>query len=259
MKKILFILFCIPFIAQAQSDSLNIQKDADVKKPEKYHPTGENIFKLNLSSLAFRNYYLTYERKLANKVSVSLGFRYMAKSTLPYASNIQDAAGLPEINFNLFQMGNTAITPEIRFYAHKNMRGFYLAPYARYASFDLTIPVSYTSSSGSTLHADFIGTITSFSGGLLLGTQHNIGKHMVIDIWIIGGNFGSGSGTLNATNISPAMTTQERTALQQSMDGIDASPFRIKGKVTSATSANLDASGPWAGVRALGINLGFRF
>jgi hypothetical protein len=254
MKKNLCLLFCVPLLAKAQSDSVSTEKKVTTSKVEKYHPTGKNIFKVNLSSLAFSNYYLTYERQVGSKISLSVGFRYMPTSTMPFASNIQDAAGIKEIDFSSFQMGNTAITPEIRFYAHKNMRGFYMAPYARYASFDLTIPVKY----GATSPANFAGAITSFSGGLLLGTQHNIGKHFVIDIWIIGGHFGSSNGTLNATNISPAMSPQAQAALQQSIDGIDASPFKITGKVTSSTTAYLNESG-WVGFRGLGFNIGFRF
>lgn len=260
MKKTVFVLLILPCIINAQS--INESKPKEPAKTTKVYPAGKNIFNMNLSSLAFNNFSFTYERLIANKVSLSLNYRFMSKSGLPYQDKIKSLFNNPGINFNHFQLGNYAITPELRLYAHKNMRGFYIAPYARYASFDLTIPVKYnpTQSGAPPEEANFSGTITSFSGGLLLGTQHNLGKHIIIDIWIIGAHFGSSSGTLNTDNINPPLTTQQqKDALQSAIDGINASPFKVTGKVTSATTAYLDASGPWLGVRGLGINLGIRF
>ena len=238
--------------------------------------TGRSILKTNLSSIALGNYSLTYELRVANKVSFSLGYRFMPKGTVPYSSNLQDAAGTnSDINFNLFQMGNYAITPEFRFYAHKNMRGFYIAPYARYASFDVTLPVKYSvTQSGQTVKEDalFNGTITSFSGGVVLGTQHNLGKHVIIDIWIIGAHAGSSNGTLQATFTPPLSNAAAPPgyknpvqSLQAAIDGINANPFTITGKVNldpgglTASTATLNSSGPWYGIRGLGINLGIRF
>ncbi len=251
MKKIFYLLFLIPFFATAQKDTTAGNRLRD-------RATGKNIIKINLSSFAFSNYSLMYERSIAKKISFSVGFRYMPKAALPYESNLQSAAGAnANINFSLFQMGNTAITPEFRFYSHKNMRGFYIAPYGRYASFDLSLPVNYTYNSQSK-NAVFSGTITSMSGGLMFGTQHNLGKNIIIDIWLIGAHAGSANGNLIAT-VSPAMSSQEQTALQQQLTTMDISPYKMTGTVTSATTATIDASGPWYGIRGLGINLGIRF
>ena len=55
MKKLLFLLLCIPFISEAQVPILS----------------GKNIFKLNASSLVAKNFHITYERKLTGRVSAS--------------------------------------------------------------------------------------------------------------------------------------------------------------------------------------------
>jgi hypothetical protein len=101
------------------------------------------------------------------------------------------------------------------------------------------------------------GKITSTSGGIMFGTQHRIFKVLTLDIWIIGGHYGSSKGTLAITrNFS---TQQERDALKQELDDIDAPPFKFKNATVTATGASIQSDGPWAGIRGLGINLGFRF
>lgn len=244
MKKLLCILFCIPFFADAQIPILS----------------GKNIFKLNLSSLAAKNFHITYERKLTGRVSASLGFRTMAKGSLPFRSTFENLLDGSDFNFDNFKMGNTAFTPEIRFYLGKgNLRGFYVAPYMRFASFDITAPIKYTYNNGTgnvTEEAPVSGKITSTSGGIMFGTQHRIFKVLVLDIWIIGGHYGSSKGNLS---LARSFTTQqERDALQQEINSLDADPFKFKGTVT-ATGATVQSDGPWAGIRGLGINLGFRF
>lgn len=255
LKPIASILLLIPFALQAQTKQA-LPDSQDSIAALKQYPKGKNIIKTNLSSLVFNNYSITYERRVANRISLSVGYRYMPNGSLPFQSRVKDVIKSNNIDFDNFQIGGYAVTPELRLYAHRNMRGFYIAPYVRYSSMDLTVPVQYTSTV--TKEALFSGTITAFSGGLMLGTQHNIFKNCVIDIWIIGANFGNSSGRLNAT-FAPPMSAQEQTALQSSIDQIDATPYKVTGKVSSSTTAYLDASGPWLGVRAMGINFGIRF
>jgi len=244
MKKFLFGLLLLPCITQAQLG-------------------GNNVVKLNLSSLAFNNYNLTYERSIGKHFSASLGLRYMPKGNLPFQSTVENIIGSEnDINYGAFQAGNFAITPEFRWYVHKKMRGFYVAPYLRYASFDMTIPVQYTATQfgvTQTEDANFNGKINSFSGGLMIGVQYPIFKKLVLDIWIVGGHYGHATGNNLQANFNPALNAQEQQSLQQSINDIDISPFKVTGKVTSSTTATLDGSGPWAGVRGLGINLGFKF
>lgn len=245
MKKWLILLICIPFISEAQVPVLS----------------GKNIVKLNLSSLVAKNFHVTYERKLTGRISASLGFRTMPKGSLPFKSTFESLVDGTDFNFNKFEMGNTAFTPEIRFYLGKgNLRGFYVAPYLRFASFDITAPIKYTYNSGSgnvTDEAPVAGKIKSTSGGIMFGTQHRIFKVLTLDIWIIGGHYGSSKGDLSVTKAFN--TQQERDAVKAELDGIDAKPFKFKNAVVTSTGASIQADGPWAGIRGAGINIGFRF
>jgi hypothetical protein len=260
MKKLLFALLVLPFTMQAQSLI-----------------GGKNIVKVNLSSLALRNYHFIYERSIAagGRVTLSLGYRTMSKGNLPFQSNIESLFNNdPNLNFGAAQIGGYAITPEVRFYARK-MKGFYLAPYARYTSLDVAAPFKYTFTAPTGVESKQVvtnGRVTSLSGGLMLGTQHQLFKKLVLDIWIIGAHFGSitsgeMSGTYNAYTNANALIqsqgqTQERQAVQDAINTVNVDPFKIKGTVTVNNNigrADVVAEGPWLGIRALGVTLGLRF
>lgn len=239
MKKLILAILLLPFVAEAQ----------------------KNTIKVNLSSIVVKNYHFTYERKLSKRTSLSLGVRFMPFGNVPFQSQIEKIVDDPDVNIGGYQMGNTAITPEFRIYmSRKGQRGFYIAPYGRYASFKMAVPISYYSTSGGVTvkkEAQFEGKITSISGGLMFGMQYPLGKRLVLDIWLVGGHYGSSSGDLNAI-MTPPLNAQEQANLKQQLDEIDPKPFRFTNTV-SANGAQIRSDGPWAGVRGLGINLGFRF
>ena len=106
---------------------------------------GSNILKTNLSSDLLNNYNITFERSLSRFMSVSLSYRKMDKQKLPLKALAKQFIQNPAIDFDNFQIGNSAITAEARFYLGvSKMSGLYLAPYARMATFDLTVPLDYT-------------------------------------------------------------------------------------------------------------------
>ena len=250
MKKVLFIL------ASLTTLQVNAQKLIG----------GKNIIKGNLTSFASKNYHLSFERSLNHFMSVSASYRYMPKGSLPLQAIAKKYIDNPAINFDLFQMGNNALTFESRFYLGlQKMSGFYIAPYARFADFDLSVPVEYTyTPEGSfiaptpiTKSANLDGLIKSTSYGAYIGLQKQLLTKLVIDIWFIGGHFGSSNGTLNF--IAPEkLPTQAVSALQKALDNTKVSPFEITSKVNQ-NGATADMKGPWAGFRGLGISLGLRF
>ncbi|MFN5188485.1 MAG: DUF3575 domain-containing protein [Chitinophagia bacterium] len=250
MKKVLFIL------ASLTTLQVNAQKLIG----------GKNIIKGNLTSFALKNYHLSFERSLNHFMSVSASYRYMPKGSLPLQAIAKKYIDNPAINFDLFQMGNNALTFESRFYLGlQKMSGFYIAPYARFADFDLSVPVEYTyTPEGSfiaptpiTKSANLDGLIKSTSYGAYIGLQKQLLTKLVIDIWFIGGHFGSSNGTLNF--IAPEkLPTQAVSALQKVLDNTKVSPFEITSKVNQ-NGATADMKGPWAGFRGLGISLGLRF
>ena len=200
-----------------------------------------------------------------------LSYRYMPSGSIPFDSKITSYINDPDVNISGIQLGGYAITPEIRLYAHKNMKGFYVAPYARIANFDMTIPIKYsTTINGQQVKKDanFTGNMKSFSGGIMIGTQHQLFKKLVLDIWIIGGHYGSSNGDFLGgynSDPNPAIAAQERQSLQTTIANNDIGPFNIKGQLgpTAAPGATQTATfastGPWAGLRGAGLTLGFRF
>ena len=246
MKKSILVLMLLPFFANAQIFG------------------GNNIIKANLSSLAFGNYHATFERAILKKMSISISYRYGEKKAIPLQSTLEQYIDDPNLNLGRFMLGNSAITPELRLYLGAGkMKGFYIAPYARFASFDFTLPVKYQSVLGSTTDADFIGSIKSTSYGMMMCTQYRIFKKLVLDIWIIGGHYGTSSGELVATFPNAPngqLTPSQRADLENNINTLDVSPFKIKGSVAADNkSATIISDGPWAGVRSAGISLGFRF
>ncbi len=239
MKKIIVLLLCLPMFAGAQSLI-----------------GGKNIFRWNVGSLALKNYHFTYERSLTKRLSVSVSYRTMAKGAVPFQSQLEKAINSSDINFSNFQMGNTAWTLEGRFYLGLGrMKGFYLAPYLRFANFDLSAPVRYTNS-GVTKEANFIGNVKSTSPGLLIGWQFQLATKIVLDLQIIGGHYGTSKGDLNFTPTA-ALSTQEQDALRQSLNNIKPDPFKFTSTV-SASGAKIITDGPWAGIRS-NIGIGIRF
>lgn len=255
MKKLILLLAFVPFLANAQKVL-----------------GGKNIIKTNITGDFIGNYNLTYERSLAKKLSLSLGVRYMPKSGMPQfvKDKVEQLVDDKNIRINDFQMGNFAVTPELRIYLSAGkMKGFYLAPYARYASFDLQVPVAYDYQDGLNhvnASALFNGTFTSVSAGLLIGSQFQLAKKLVLDVWIIGGHYGTSNGTIVATNFNPpidpnnANQTSAFKSQVESVNNKDYGPFKFKGEVSSDyKTATFTTTGAWAGVRAAGLSLGLRF
>lgn len=242
MKKLLFVLLLSPFLVNAQSLI-----------------GGSNIVKWNLSSLALNNYHFSYERHIYKNLSISVSYRTMPFGNVPYQKQFQDLINSNELNFSRFQMGNTAITIEPRIYLSlKKMKGFYIAPYLRFATFDVSAPVKYSSNAtvpATSKDADFTGKIKSTSGGLLIGYQFQILKKLVLDFQIIGGHYGNSSGNLNF--VAP-LGPFEQQSLRDNLKNININPFTFTSTVT-ANGAQITTDGPWAGIRGLNLGLGFRF
>src|SRR5579872_2678215 len=115
----------------------------------------------------------------------------MPKGSLPFEKQFKKSVKSDKVNFDEFQLGNFALTPECRIYMGKGyMRGFYISFYGRYASFDVTAPIEYTRNDGTTETVLFDGKVNSFSGGLMFGVQYTFWRVVVLDIMIIGGHYG---------------------------------------------------------------------
>lgn len=229
---------------------------------QKLPATRDNIFKLNLTALPLKQYSMQYERVLNRKISLAMGVRIMPASGLPFKQQIIDnAANDPDTRsaIEAFRLSNMAFTPELRFYLSKRGygRGFYLAPFYRYAKYTSNqMRFTYDDGAGGTGTIDLDGKLTTNTGGLLIGSQWNLGKRVVLDWWILGPHYGSGTGLFNGVS-SETLSPSEQDDLRTQLMDIDI-PLTTTTVNVTANSASLKLDGPWAGIRA-GFSLGIRF
>ena len=213
-----------------------------------------NVVKINLGALVVKNFALQAERSIGRKTSVALGFRVQPYGTLPFQQNVKDMVDDPDIRVDDIKLGNIAITPEFRYYFKQALKGFYIAPYLRYANYDMEAPVNYTSTLIQKT-AFFKGNISSFSAGVLLGSQFNLGSRFTLDFWILGGHFGTSSGDLRFT---ASLTPQEQEDIRQTLSQADIPLFNIEYDINS-NGGTITSKGAWLGFRGLALNLGVRF
>ena len=222
----------------------------------------KNFLKVNITSLALKNYHLQYEHALSRKVSVAIGGRFMPTSSIPFRSLILEAIGDDDPDtkdlIDKSRIGNVAITPEVRFYFGKGYgKGFYLAPYYRYTKFSTnTITVNFSEGTGPQRNINLNGELSGHSGGLLLGAQWFLGKTVTLDWWIIGAHYGTGKGSFTGTPSTP-FTPGEQADIRQTLEDIDVPLIDKKVSVT-ANNVSVSTDGAFGGLRG-GIMLGVRF
>ena len=220
-------------------------------------PGGNNIIKINLPALAFKNISIEYERKIGKKTSLAVNVHTIPFSQLPFQSLFKNIGGNSDVQYDQFKLGTFGIAPEIRFYLGKKgaLRGFYIAPFFSYNDYKVSLPVKY---SNNTKTGIFDGKLDATTGGLQFGTQFRLSKHLTLDWWIFGPNYGSASGLFTFTG---ALSSSDQSDLSTQLEQIknDAPLNSIKSYTVSSTGASITAKGPWGGVRGLGFNLGFRF
>lgn len=217
---------------------------------------GNDIIRVNLSALAFRNISVEYERKLGERNSLTLNIHAIPFGSLPYVSLAQNLIDKAYVDLNLAKIGSVGATATYRFYSRKKgtFRGFYFAPMVNFNSYKTSLPIQYNN--GKT--GLFDGNITAITGGLQAGIQIPFGKHIYLDLWLLGPSYGISNGHLNFTgNLSineQAILSAEIEDLKNSLPIYVISSYNV-----NSSGATITEQGPWAGLRALGINLGFRF
>lgn len=218
--------------------------------------SGKNLLKINLLSLPLNNYSFQYERAIAKKITLGLGYRFMPESGIPMKSSIGNLIDDPDTEEQLgnFRTSNSAVTPEVRFYMGKEaLRGFYLAPFARFSSYTIEGPFEYDMNNGvATL--PLTGKLNTVTGGLLMGAQWKLGGGIYMDLWMLGPQYGSANGSLNAVK---SLSQEEQDELRPQLE--DLASFFADSKTTVNTQgARVDISTPWTGLRA-GLCIGLRF
>lgn len=247
-------LLLLAFSLPARSQSKEIKEDPSKKL---------NHIKINLTGIFLKNYSVQYERILNKKSSLALSVRVMPSTSLPFKNYIRDyvVGNDPETNKTLDQvrLSNFAITPEYRFYAGKKGygRGFYIAPFYRYASFktnELIITYQSTLTQQNTITMN--GKMNNNTFGVLFGAQWALGKNIDLDWQIFGPHYGVGNGEFNGIS-SRQLNQFEQEQVRRELEDLDI-PLTRKTVNVNENGASLLLDGPWGGIRA-GLSLGFRF
>ena len=258
MHKIFTKLFLVGTCLLCALHSANAQDSTTVKQKK---DGGKNLLKINLTAIPLNNYSLMYERKIGRKTSLAVGYRFMKEGGLPLKSNFKTLIDAEELfdRLDQFQTGNTAITPEIRFYMGKGVfRGFYLAPFARFSKYTAKLPFDFEYDDANGTKEATIpleGDLKTITGGLQIGAQWKLSKLIYLDWWILGPQYGTSEGSIKGTM---PLSDEMQDGLREQLTDLEDLPLvKVKSEV-DANGAKVDFSGPWAGVRA-GIALGIRF
>lgn len=191
-----------------------------------------------------------YERAVWGKTSVGLGLRVMPKGSLPFSSSFDSI----DDQLGSLEMGNIAITPEIKFYLGKGVfNGFYIAPFLRYANYNASINYEFTSNNVAEI-IPLSGKLNTFTAGVLFGAQWAVAKKVYLDWSIFGPQYGFSNGNLKGTK---NLDANEQQALRDELAGIDL-PVGTITTTVNANGAVVDLKEPWAGIRA-NIGIGYRF
>lgn len=253
----------IPFISLFFALLFSYGK-AGAQGDETKSTTGDNIIKLNIPALVFKNFSVQYEHKLGHKQSLAISARYRPVTGIPFQKAVEDYIGDSSIRVDLGKIGNIGINAEYRFYLGKkgDMRGFYIAPMLAYNNYKGDVPVNYydyVNNKRIDKTATFKGSMNTVTAGLQIGAQWKLGEKIYFDWWIAGPSYGISRGDFNFTG---SLNDIERISLQFELEKIKQTIPLVNVEIPSNPDANgavFKVQGPWAGIRAFGLNLGYRF
>lgn len=235
-----------------------------------------HVVKLNITPLAIGNIPLQYEFSFHKNLSAALGINVfnLPKRIRNQIISEDDGSGEGLTNFKI---GGWSITPEFRFYPgkkekHQAPHGFYLAPYFRYSKTNISgdfvsnLPDPNNSNVERPVTTNMALGLGGYSMGLMIGSQWLIGKHFVIDWWILGAGSGKGRLTAELSQDAFVFSSSEqdelRETLENSFENIALPGYgSITPEVTTnETGAKLTLRGvPMTSVRAFGLSLGIYF
>lgn len=260
MKNFSLLFLTLLFSTIVSAQELDDQKHLTTSS--RYTPK-MNLIKINLTGVPIRNYSGQYERVLNKVISVGLSYRNMPEGNLPFKKQILNSIDDNDTEskhiVNNFRLSNYAITPEIRFYVGKKGygQGFYIAPFYRNAGYEgSNFDVEYTDDNNNNQVISLNGDIKSNTFGILFGAQWSLGKHLVLDWWILGPHIGGAKGSLIG-NSSRALCVSDQANIKQIIDDFDI-PLVNKEVIVNTNSAEMNLDGIFGGLRA-GITFGIKF
>lgn len=259
------LLASIPGRGKAQDSTRNRQEAATRRQGEvraSFVIENPNIIKLNLVALGVRGFSVQYERAIVPKIALTGTVSIMPEGGNP----LPQAFLIPPDIWDKFsgrrgvRVAGARVMASARYYTGKYgaPRGFYLAPYLRFARHWGRIgefEYSVASPEGRiTRSIPAEGKLNKFTAGMLLGAQFRLGKMIYLDWWIVGVAAGPAGGEFKAeVNLSP----EEQAGIRNELESLELERMR-KEIAVNGNGARLDISGTWIDMR-IGMCLGIRF
>ena len=249
----------------------------------------DNVVKLHLEGLAFKQINFSYERVLGDKLSAGAKIGFFIPGKIPglvYSPDIPiDGYVDNELLKNKFT--GISIVPEIRFYpGGKAPKGFYLGAYVRYNTYKLGLSQTTNYEFSNQEYQDLSPTedyynlvnhtnksieatldlevkLRQFGLGGQIGVQWTLGDRVTIDWGIIGigYDFYKLSGEVSVVDIPvdyEKYSSEAEVSFNKDIDGL---PFIGNSKITvDADQESVKASLPFSsiGVRSF-LSIGIRF
>lgn len=257
---IAFVSVFTVLVAQAQTTSVNERE-------------GRNLLKVNMLTLVGGKFSLEYERLLTDRITVGAAISLRPDKGLPFTSTVKRIVDDEDINTLIdgFSSSNFSITPELRFYTSERgpFRGFYVAPYVKYASYATSLPYEFDVTvdyEGIELYnrketIPLQGDIRSFTAGLSFGVNFKLARHIHLDWRILGPGYGSAKGDISGRL---ALNAQEQTALRESLADLKTDLADLPLGIEIDYDVHQDGAeikvlrSPWAGIRS-GLSIAYRF
>lgn len=228
----------------------------------------DNLIKVHSQILNLPGLSIQYERKLIRRVAVGLQFNYendQRSSMLKLLSHQLDDHNFAKSQLQNIRYNQVAFTPEIKIYFGKEVfRGFYLAPFIRYAHYDVKLPLQleYESLTSIKEQVHFKGQFNTVTAGVSVGAQWRIYKNFYLDWLIVGPHFGDAK---NHLSVRTSLSENEQQALIRSLDlvkqGIDSVedlPTVNFDYQVNEKGADIRFKNPWIGLR-MQLGIGYRF
>lgn len=226
-----------------------------------------NAIKINLTSLTMRNISLQYERLLTSRISGAIGYRWMPNGKIPQLGLVKDLleqyGNLGDQQGEIFnildaaRLKGFAWTPELRVYLNKKYKGFYFGFFGRYEQLGLNAQYPFTIDG-----EDYVGKLkakfSNIGAGINLGIKFNITERIILDWWILGPYIGGAGIDMHLSDYK--IDQEDLKEFEEQLEGITLTNKYFKATINpGTTSSTAKITGSLPGVRAMGINLGFRF
>lgn len=225
-----------------------------------------NQVRLNLLPLTTGTIAVEYERAFTQKLSAVAMVSYRPEGKLPFFSSWSSLIDEQETRDMLANstQGAFSLAVEGRYYPGKKgvMRGFYLAPYLKHATYSAGVPLEVDFEPPAGVEpideVNLTGDFNTFSAGLGLGVQFSLGKNLSLDWKIIGPGYGSSKGSFIG-KADRNLTPEEQAEIREELDNLEDIPvLKIESKTVDAEGAEFKVKGPWAGIRT-GLSIGYKF